>query len=109
MQHDQWSKGEKNVARRAFERAYERECAALIEEVRQRAGRLTGAEDLWELHEYLTRQRKAVDEKYDFRYSVLLFVLARLVGDGWLEESELAGLSEDKLAKIRYLSTPAEE
>lgn len=58
---------------------------------------------MWELHDFLTQQRKATDEKYDYRYSVLIFVFARLIREGWLSEAELAGLGEDKLARIRSL------
>ena len=37
------------------------------------------------------------------RYSRLLFVFARLIRDGHLDEAQLAGLAEDKLAAIRRL------
>lgn len=34
MASEVWSKSEKTIARRAFDLAYERECAALADEVR---------------------------------------------------------------------------
>lgn len=109
MQSEQWSKSEKTIARRAFEQAYERECSALTNEVRRLANGIADPDDIWKLHDFLTRQRKTIDEKYDFCYSVLLFVFARLIGEGWLKEAELVGLGEDKLNKIRFLGGPANE
>ena len=39
-----WSKGEKKIARAAFEKAYEREIAALIQQVQQQAAQLESPE-----------------------------------------------------------------
>jgi len=104
MASDEWPKSEKTIARRAFDLAYERECAALADEVRHMANRMASPDDVWEIHDFLGSKRKEIDEKYDYRYSVLIFVFARLLGEGRLEESELAGLSDDKLAKIQFLA-----
>jgi len=109
MASEEWSKSEKTIARRAFDLAYERECAALADEVRRLADRIAGPDDIWKIHDFLRRKRKEIDEKYDYRYSVLIFVFARLLGEGWLEESELAGLSDDKLAKIQFLAGTADQ
>ena len=109
MASEEWSKSEKTIARRAFDLAFERECAALVDEVRHMANRMTSPDDVWELHDFLRAKRKEIDEKYDYRYSVLIFVFARLLGEGWLEESELAGLSDDKLAKIQLISGTADQ
>lgn len=98
-----WSPTEKKVAREAFNRAYERETAALIQEVRTEAGTIAELDDLWHLHDFLSARRHELDGKYDYRYSVLLFVLARLIRDGWLHLDELENLAKDKLAKISAL------
>lgn len=103
MHSDTWSKGEKAVARRAFEQAYAREISALAEEVRRRAKNIAEPSDIWTLHDFLSRERRATDDKYDYRYSVLIFVFARLIREGWLSEAELEGLGEDKLARIRLV------
>ena len=103
MQNETWSKREKTIARRAFEQAYARECAAIADEVRRRANSIAEPSDMWALHDLLSRKRRATDEKYDYRYSVLIFVFARLLSDGWLNEEELEGLGEDKLARIRLV------
>lgn len=102
--HNQtWSRGEKAIARRAYEQAYSRELAALAEEIRRRAKRITEPHHIWALHDFLTRKRKKIDQKYDYRYSQLVCVFAVPIRDGWLSEDELAGLDEDKLARIRAL------
>jgi hypothetical protein len=36
-------------------------------------------DDVWRLHDYLTKKRREIDGKYDYRYSVLIFVLGRLL------------------------------
>jgi hypothetical protein len=104
MNDIEWSKAEKRVARRAFEAAYQRECAAVAAKLKEMIGAASQPDDLWRIHDYLTGQRKQTDEKYDFRYSVVLFVFARLRREGWLNESDLEGLREDKIEKIKYLA-----
>lgn len=100
----QWSKREKAVARRAFDAAYKRECEAIMAELRKSASAAKKSEDIWEIHDYLTRQRRTTDEKYDYRYSMLIFVFAQLLKEGWLKEEELEGLCEDKIERIKYLA-----
>lgn len=45
----------------------------------------------------------ATNEKYDYRYSVLPIVFARLIEEHWLAEAGLHGLEEDKLKAIKGL------
>jgi hypothetical protein len=96
----QWSKIEQRIARKAFEKAYERECGDLVNKVRTKAGNITKPGDIWRLHDFLTKKRKEVDEKYDYRYSVLILVFARLIKDGWLDFKDLEGLAEEKIDRI---------
>ena len=100
----EWSKPEKEIARRAYRAAYERECAAIAGEVRRMAAGIRTPPDMWQIHDYLTKKRKETDEKYDYRYSVLLWVFGRLIYDGWLREEDLAGLSPDKMQEIRQIA-----
>jgi DNA-binding MarR family transcriptional regulator len=58
---------------------------------------------MWAIEDYLRQQRRTIDELFDYRYSQLLFVFARLIGQGYLDESRLAGLSDEKLEIIRRL------
>ena len=45
-------------------------------------------------------ERKKVDQTYDYRYSVLISVLAELLRQGWLKRGDLAGLRPDKIELI---------
>ena len=49
-------------------------------------------------------QPRVRDEKYDYRYSVLILTFARLLREGWLQEAELSGLGPEKIEKIKALA-----
>ncbi|MBA3923812.1 MAG: hypothetical protein H0X31_19805 [Nostocaceae cyanobacterium] len=100
----EWNDIEKKIARTAFEQAYTREVEALLKQVREQAKTLVKLSDIWQLHDFLSARRHEVEGKYDYQYSVLLFVFAGLVKDGWLHVDELKGLNKDKLAKISSLA-----
>ena len=104
MMHDiTWSKTEKQIARKAYAAAYERECADLIEKVRAKALAMDGPEALWDMQDFLTLARRDVDEKYDYRYSVLISVFGLLASQSWLDINDLGGLSEDKISRIETI------
>lgn len=103
MSDVEWSVAEKELAQKVFEKAYEREVNALIEEVREKASTITKPDDVWQLHDFLSARRHQLDGKYDYRYSVLIFVFAQLVKEGWLHLEELEGLAGDKLTKVSAL------
>ena len=65
------------------------------------AARIKEPDELWELERHLTERRKEIDARYEFKYSVLLLVLADLVRKGRINLDELHGLAEDKLRIIR--------
>jgi hypothetical protein len=99
-----WSQREKKLAQEAFNKAYEREIKALIEEVRERAGEIAVPDDMWRLHDFLSARRHDIDGKYDYKYSALIFVFARLITEGWLHLDELDGLDPDKLTKVAAIT-----
>ncbi len=102
--HDfKWSKTEKKVARAAFEKAYQRECLDIIEKIRTKAKKISKPDNIWRLHDFLTQKRGEIDEKYDYRYSKLILVFARLINEGWIDFSDLKGLAEDKIDRIESL------
>jgi len=109
MEDFTWSKAEKQLAKRAFDAALGREYGKLLQETREMAGRMQEGADLWRLHDFLTRRRREIDEKYDYRYSQLIIVFSRLIHEGWLSLEELEGLGEDKLAKIEQILELARE
>ncbi|MDF0589925.1 hypothetical protein [Candidatus Methanocrinis natronophilus] len=63
---------------------------------------------LWLLSDHLMNKRNDINEKYDYRYSVLPIVFARLIEegwmDGWMEYEDLAGISGEKLEPIRQFT-----
>lgn len=104
MMHDiQWSVPEKKIARQVFESALLAELAEVIADFKHRAGAASTADDLWSIEEYLHRRRREIDEKYDYRYSQLLLIFGRLLREGRIDESQLAGLGADKLSFIRRI------
>jgi hypothetical protein len=96
-----WAPTEKKLARIAFDKAFERQCAAITQEARRMLEVTTAPSDVFRVQEYLTEQRRIVDRIYDYRYSRLLEVFGRLLSDGWLREGDLKGLQPEKIAKIK--------
>ena len=96
-----WSKSERLIARRAFDAALKRELHEIIQQARRKASQITEPADVWELERYLTRRRKDIDQKYQFRNSRLKDVLGRLLYENRLLKEDLQGLSKDKVEKIR--------
>ena len=66
MDNKEWSKSEKEVARRAFNLAYTRECKSIEEELRSRVSELQDPKGLWGIHDYLSEKRRDTDRKYDY-------------------------------------------
>ncbi|HEY9692378.1 MAG TPA: hypothetical protein V6D15_09245 [Oculatellaceae cyanobacterium] len=100
----EWTDIEKKIARTAFDKAYEREIKVLLKQVQKQASTLVDLGELWQLHDFLSAKRHEIEGKYDYQYSVLLFVFAGLVKEGWLHLNELQGLDKDKLSKVAVLS-----
>jgi len=103
MSTDHWSATEKKIARRAFDAAHERETAAVMEELRRKVAGMKSAKDLWEIENFLYNRRDEVDEKYDYRYSQLIYVFSILHYQGFLAEADLAGLSPDKIEAVKHM------
>ena len=79
MTDAKWSQKEKSISRAAFDKAYKNECNNIIETVKNRARNLSEPKEIWGLEDYLYEKRKEIDNKYDYRYSVLIPVFGRLV------------------------------
>ena len=101
VHHLKWSHAEKQIARKAFELALDREFQTVIRRAKDMAGKIEQPTDLWELEHYLTQSRTKIDRTYDYRYSVLTQVFGRLIREGRLSEKEIRGLERDKLESIR--------
>jgi hypothetical protein len=96
-----WTKSERVIARRVFDAALNRELHEIIQQTKQKASQIKEPADVWELEHYLTRRRKDIDRKYQFRSSRLKDVLGRLLYENRLVEEDLQGLSKDKVERIR--------
>ena len=96
-----WSKAEKQVARKAFKAAYERECCAIRAKVVQMLEKNDDIRQIWRIPDYLSAERRDTDRKYDYRYSMLDLVFGRRIREGWLKEAELTGLGQDKIQRIK--------
>lgn len=96
-----WTASEKKTARRAFDKAFERHCTEITAEAMRMLENVTAPSDIWRVHEYLSEHRKTVDQIYQYKYSDLLLIFTRLMRDGWLTEADLAGLQEEKIARIK--------
>jgi hypothetical protein len=105
-----WSPSEKKVARKAYDTALEATLAKIMAEFKAKASAATTPSEMWDVEDYLRRQRREIDETFDYRYSQLPLVFARLIREGHLDETLLAGLSEDKREIIRsFLAFAARE
>jgi len=100
-----WTNAEKSIARRVFDAALQRELADIMAEFKRRTESAKDPDDLWAIERFLSKARREIDTKYDFRYSQLDVVFARLLYEGRIKESDLDGLSEDKIARICGLAT----
>ena len=65
-----WSPAEKKIARKAFDQALTRQCGAIAAKAKTMMMAASTPQDLWEIHDYLSEQRRIVDQSYDYRYSV---------------------------------------
>ncbi|HLJ70494.1 MAG TPA: hypothetical protein VKU03_04195 [Roseiarcus sp.] len=104
----EWSLKEKKIARRAFDAALEETLAKTMAEFKRRANEAATPDEMWAVEDYLRQRRKEIDATFDYRYSQLLFVFARLIQDGSLDEARLAGLAEEKAKLIRSYRRLAE-
>jgi hypothetical protein len=101
----QWTPDEKKIARRVFDAARGREYASIIERMKALAAQADTPEALWAVHDFLSEQRRLIDEKYDYRYSRLILVFAWLLREKWIAEADLAGLAEEKIERILFIAT----
>jgi len=93
-----WTKKEKEIAKKAFALARQRDYHKLINEIN--AKEIASPDDVWNLREFLNLKAKEFDARYDYRYSVLLDVFMDFVALDLLSIEELKGLSKEKYELI---------
>jgi Photoprotection regulator fluorescence recovery protein len=100
MRELKWSPSEKRIARRAFDKALKMELQDIMGEAKEMAAAVHEVSQLWSSESWLTQRRVEIDRKYDYRYSVLPLVFARLVKEGRISEKDLHGLDLEKIELI---------
>jgi len=95
-----WTQAEKVIARRIFDRAYNNECTNILNKIKEMLSKIKNPKDVWEIDEYLNKERRKIERKYDYRYSVLIIVFGQLFRDGLIEKSDLQGLGQEKIDRI---------
>ncbi len=104
MHELKWTQAEKKAARSLFDVALEREMTDYIARFKASAATIETPDALWALLREAEQKRRELDERYDFRYSVLVFVFAGLLRRGLIDEAELAALGEGKAHLIAELA-----
>jgi len=99
-----WSESEQDVAKQAFEQAYQRTIERLIADLQEKTKNLNSADAIWQLHDFLSIERHTIEGRFSFRAEGILFVFASFVKDDLLQIDELAGLDAEKLAKVSAMS-----
>lgn len=100
-----WSDSERKLSQRVYERARLAELDETLAEFKRLAAAAASVDEMWPLEEYLRTRRRALDEKYLYRYSRLHWLFAQLIREGRVEAAELAGLSQEKLAEILRMAS----
>lgn len=95
-----WKDSEKKIARRVFEAALQSELAEIMAKLKASAANAKGPDDMWEIQAYLVHAQRDIESKYDYRYSQLELVFGRLLREKRIEEQDLNGLADEKLANI---------
>lgn len=103
--HDfKWTDSEKKMARNVFNACLNAELGEILEELKAKAVQAVSANDIWEIEAFLTKKRHDIDEKYDFRYSQIIYLFARLIQEGRLHEDQLGKFSAEKLSFIHGIT-----
>jgi len=105
MRYFEWSNTEKILARKAYDRAYERECTKISEKVRGMLSRMEDPKEIWKIFDYLKKNRREMDSKYDYRYLILIIVFGKLMKEGLILDSDIDKLSQDKIDAIRRIAS----
>lgn len=104
MLDETWTNSEKRVARLAFEAARVAELNALLLQFKQRAAQAREIDEVWEIRDWLNTEQRQFERNYDFRYSQLIRVFGHLLARRRIEINALQGLSDEKIAAIKYIA-----
>ena len=105
MRYFEWTNTEKILAREAYDRAYERECNKILEKVREMLSSMEDPKEIWKIYDYLRKNRRDMDSKYDYRYLILIIVFGKLMREGHILDSDIDKLSQDKIDAIKRIAS----
>lgn len=105
MRYFDWSNTEKILAREAYDRAYERECNKILEKVRGMLYSMEDPKEIWKIYDYLRKNRRDMDSKYDYRYLILIIVFGKLMREGLILDSDIDKFSQDKIDAIKRIAS----
>ncbi len=104
MRELQWSPAEKKIARQAYDAGRERVLAETVAAFKAKAAAVGTPGEMWAMQDFLVTREGDLNHLLDYRYSQLPRVLGQMIGRGLLEESAVAGLSEEKREIIREVA-----
>ena len=100
---DRWSKSDKKIARELFELAKKRDYEDLLKLIQLKSQNFITPQSICDL-EYLEEiKAKEFDQKYDYRYSILDDVFAKLILENLLNLNDLKLLSKEKQEQIKNI------
>ena len=98
-----WSPAEKMAARRIFDLAVANAQKDILK--RHSEKRITTADDLWKYELEIREWRREVQTTLQFTYSTLPICFGLCLRKGWLVESNLSGLCEERIDFITKVCT----
>ncbi len=109
MQNHEWTKPQKQHARRLFDAALQAELAEIMAEYKANATAVQTLEQMWAMSDYLNDKAREIDEKYVFTYSGLDLLFLRLINEGRLSLTQLGGIPEANFERIaRFIAATAQ-
>jgi len=103
----QWSPAEKMAARRIFDLAVANAQKDVLR--RHSEKRIISADDLWKYELEIREWRREVQTTLQFTYSTLPICFGLCLRKGWLTESNLSGLCEERIDRIKKVRTLKEK
>ena len=100
---DRWSKSDKKIARELFELAKKRDYEDLLKLIQLKSQNFITPQSIWDLKDFLNFKAKEFDQKYDYRYSILDDVFAKLILENLLNLNDLKLLSKEKQEQIKNI------
>ena len=99
---EHWSPSERKAARVVYDRALEKAREEVLDFHRNKA--IAELDDLWEYEREIREWRKELDYIFQYRYSFLDLCFAISLRRGWLQQDDLSGLNEERIARLNQIA-----